>query len=93
LWLSGQGMRLHNLGPLEGEKPGEPHIFRLGSVFSEFNPVIFGLTMVILVTSVIIEIEKDPPTMDWVRQCLWGKENNYKNAAEEIGNFNKALNG
>ncbi|KWZ52722.1 hypothetical protein WK57_27170 [Burkholderia ubonensis] len=45
-------------------------IFRLGSVFSEFNPVIFGLTMVILVTSVIIEIEKDPPTMDWVRQCL-----------------------
>ncbi|WP_232446992.1 hypothetical protein, partial [Burkholderia ubonensis] len=24
LWLSGQGMRLHNLGPLEGEKPGEP---------------------------------------------------------------------
>jgi hypothetical protein len=68
-------------------------IFRLGLVFAEFNPVILGLTVVIVVTSVIIEIEKDPPTMDWVRQCLWGKENNYKDEAEEGNNFNKALNG
>ncbi|CAM3446649.1 hypothetical protein BUUB107078_32160 [Burkholderia ubonensis] len=29
--------------------------------------------------------------MDWVRQCLWGKENNYKNEAEELDNFDKAL--
>ncbi|OJB47093.1 hypothetical protein BGV59_23190 [Burkholderia ubonensis] len=68
-------------------------IFRLGLVLVGFNPVVLGLTAVIFITSIIIEIEKDPPTMDWVRQCMWGKENNYKNAAEEIGNFNKALNG
>ncbi|KVG81962.1 hypothetical protein WJ36_13055 [Burkholderia ubonensis] len=72
---------------------GGRFIFRLGTLVAGFNPVVFGLTVVILVASVVIEIEKDPPTMDWVRQCLWGKENNYKNAAEEIGNFNKALNG
>ncbi|WP_332451342.1 T6SS effector BTH_I2691 family protein, partial [Burkholderia ubonensis] len=72
---------------------GVNSIFRLGLIFVEFNPVILGLTAIILVTSVIIEIEKDPPTMDWVRQCLWGRENNYKNEIEEIGNFNKALNG
>ncbi|KWB69882.1 hypothetical protein WL38_10590 [Burkholderia ubonensis] len=72
---------------------GVNSIFRLGLIFVEFNPVILGLTAIILVASVIIEIEKDPPTMDWVRQCLWGRENNYKNEIEEIGNFNKALNG
>ncbi|AET92158.1 hypothetical protein BYI23_C000120 [Burkholderia sp. YI23] len=66
-------------------------IFRFGLVFAEFNPVILGLTAAILVVSVIIEIEKDPPTMDWVRQCLWGKENNYRDEAEETDNFNKAL--
>ncbi|CAG4928538.1 T6SS effector BTH_I2691 family protein [Paraburkholderia saeva] len=69
-------------------------IFRFGWVWAsaEFNPIIFGLTLVILVVSVIIEVEKDPPTMDWVRQCLWGKENNYAEA-EEMDNFKKALNG
>ncbi|WP_196222264.1 hypothetical protein [Burkholderia ubonensis] len=68
-------------------------IFRLGLVIVGFNPIVLGLTAVILITSIIIEIEKDPPTMDWVRQCLWGKENNYKDATEEMDNFNKALNG
>ncbi|MBR8233188.1 hypothetical protein K6W26_25380 [Burkholderia sp. AU42008] len=68
-------------------------VFRLGWAFAGFNPVVLGLTVVILVVSVIIEIEKDPPTMDWVRQCLWGKENKYRDAAEEMDNFNKALNG
>ncbi|KVR28804.1 hypothetical protein WK14_08120 [Burkholderia ubonensis] len=68
-------------------------VFRLGRAFAGFNPVILGLTFVIFVASAIIEIEKDPLTMDWVRQCLWGKENNYRDAAEEMDNFNKALNG
>jgi hypothetical protein len=40
-----------------------------------------------------IGIEKDPPTIDWVRQCLWGKENNYKDESKESDNFSKALNG
>ncbi|MGY4835702.1 T6SS effector BTH_I2691 family protein [Burkholderia pyrrocinia] len=72
---------------------GANYIFRLGFIFAEFNPVILGLTAVIFVASVIIEVEKDPPTMDWVRQCLWGKENNYKNETEEIDNFKKVMNG
>jgi hypothetical protein len=55
--------------------------------------LILGLTAMIVTTNVIIEIEKDPPTMDWVRQCLWGTENNYKDELEESDNFNKALNG
>ena len=46
--------------------------------------LILGLTAMIVTASVIIEIEKDPPTMDWVRQCLWGKENSYKGESEEI---------
>lgn len=60
-------------------------------VVTGFSPVIFWLTAVIFVASIIIEVEKDPPAMDWVRQCLWGKENNYKNEAEELDNFDKAL--
>ncbi|MFA8395245.1 hypothetical protein ACEPUD_34675, partial [Burkholderia ubonensis] len=68
-------------------------IFRLGRVFAGFNPVVLWFTFAILIISVIIEIEKDPPTMDWVRQCLWGRENNYRDATEEMDNFNKALNG
>ncbi|WP_327783024.1 T6SS effector BTH_I2691 family protein [Burkholderia ubonensis] len=72
---------------------GGRFIFRLGTLVAGFNPVVFGLTVVILVASVVIEIEKDPPTMDWVRQCLWGEESNYRDAAEEMDNFNKALKG
>ncbi|WP_321876920.1 T6SS effector BTH_I2691 family protein [Paraburkholderia bannensis] len=68
-------------------------ILRGVALFAEFNPVIFGLTLVILVVSVVIEIEKDPPTMEWVRQCLWGKENNYQSEVEETDNYNKALSG
>ncbi|KVZ94018.1 hypothetical protein WL25_14790 [Burkholderia ubonensis] len=68
-------------------------VFRLGWGFVGFNPIVVGIAAIILVVGVIIEIEKDPPTMDWVRQCLWGKENNYRGAAEEMDNFNKALNG
>ncbi|WP_332457776.1 T6SS effector BTH_I2691 family protein [Burkholderia ubonensis] len=60
-------------------------------VVTGFSPVIFWLTAVIFVASIIIEVEKDPPTIDWVRQCLWGKENNYKSEAEELDNFDKAL--
>ncbi|KWI54519.1 hypothetical protein WM05_08670 [Burkholderia ubonensis] len=72
---------------------GGRFIFRLGTLVAGFNPVVFGLTVVILVASVVIEIEKDPPNMDWVRQCLWGEESNYRDAAEEMDNFNKALKG
>ncbi|WP_244140568.1 hypothetical protein [Burkholderia sp. BCC1047] len=68
-------------------------IFRLGFVFANFNPIVFGLTAIILTVSVVIEIEKDPPTMDWLRQCLWGGEGNYKDTRDEIENFYKALNG
>ncbi|WP_157647344.1 hypothetical protein [Burkholderia ubonensis] len=68
-------------------------VFRLGWVFAEFNPIVFGLVVVILATSIVIEIEKDPPSMDWVRQSLWGEENNYRDGREEMENFYKALNG
>ncbi|KWD86385.1 hypothetical protein WL71_13120 [Burkholderia ubonensis] len=47
-------------------------VFRLGWIFAEFNPIVFGLAVVILATSIVIEIEKDSPSMDWVRQSLWG---------------------
>ncbi|WP_174390915.1 hypothetical protein [Burkholderia metallica] len=68
-------------------------VFRLGWIFFEFNPIVFGLTVIILATSIVIEIEKDPPSMDWVRQSLWGGENNYRDGREERENFYKALNG
>jgi hypothetical protein len=62
-------------------------------LFPGIGPVILGLSLVIFAVSVAIEFEKDAPAMDWVRQCLWGKEGNYSSEAEELDNFNKALNG
>lgn len=61
-------------------------------LFPGIGPVILGLSLVILAANVAIEFEKDTPAMDWVRQCLWGKESNYSSEAEELDNFNKALN-
>lgn len=66
-------------------------VFRGVALLGDFCPVVFALTLVILVVGIIIEIEKDPPTMEWVRQCLWGTENNYQGEAEEMANFNTAL--
>ena len=68
-------------------------IARGAALLGEFNPFVFGLTLVILVVSVIIEMEKDPVTTEWVRQCLWGSENSYQDGTEEMQNFDKALAG
>lgn len=66
-------------------------IFRLGWVFAEFNPIILGLTAAIFVLSIIIEVNGEPATLMWTRQCLWGSESNYADEREEAENFNKAL--
>lgn len=66
-------------------------IFRMGLVFVEFNPIVLGISVAILIIGVVVEVKKDPPAMDWLRQCLWGSETNYRTMSEEMSNFNKAL--
>ncbi len=66
-------------------------IFRGAFLFAGASPMIFALLAIILVAGVVVELEEDPATMAWIRQCLWGRENNYQSETEEIENFKRAL--
>ena len=64
-----------------------------GGEIEALGPPVWIATAVVIVFSVLIEIFKDPPTLTWTRNCLWGRENSYQDGREEQTDFDKATAG
>ncbi|WP_155640902.1 T6SS effector BTH_I2691 family protein [Burkholderia pseudomultivorans] len=64
-----------------------------GAEVEALGPPAWIATAIILALSVLIDIFRDPPTLTWARNCLWGPEDSYEDGSEEQANFIKATAG
>ncbi|WP_321889053.1 hypothetical protein [Paraburkholderia bannensis] len=64
-----------------------------GAEVEALGPPAWIGTAIILVISVVIDLLKDPPTLTWTRNCLWGPSKSYLDAAKEQADFQKATAG
>ncbi|MCA8298265.1 hypothetical protein LGN19_31200 [Burkholderia sp. AU30198] len=64
-----------------------------GAEVEALGPPAWIVTAVILILTVTIDIFKDPPTLTWTRNCLWGPENSFEDGPEEQKNYENAIAG
>jgi hypothetical protein len=64
-----------------------------GAEVEALGPPAWIATAIVLVLSVAIDLFKDPPTLTWTRNCMWGPANSYQDGPEEQDNFQKATTG
>lgn len=64
-----------------------------GAEVEALGPPAWIATAIVLVLSVVIDLFKDPPTLTWTRNCMWGPANSYQDGPEEQDNFQKATTG
>lgn len=64
-----------------------------GAEVEALGPPAWIATAIILALTVVIDIFKDPPTIRWTRNCLWGPDNSYSDGPEEQSDFRKATAG
>ncbi|MBN3854877.1 hypothetical protein G3N59_15950 [Paraburkholderia sp. Ac-20340] len=62
-----------------------------GAEVEALGPPAWIVTAIVLILSVVIDIFKDPPTLTWTRNCLWGPDNSYQDGSEEQRDFEKAM--
>ncbi|KAF1039964.1 MAG: hypothetical protein GAK33_00964 [Burkholderia lata] len=64
-----------------------------GAEVEALGPPAWIATAIVLVLSVVIDLFKDPPTLTWTRNCMWGPANSYQDGPEEQDNFQRATTG